>query len=793
MQIVQTTPRRSVRRISYALAATAMLAVVGVLASSAGAGNGEIGRLSTKSLRAEPSGGRDTLHVGSDVRILRAAPKARGSRAAIRKILRRNARLLRRTGKYRLASHTPVVGETRRWQAVDFEFGFRYGKNFTYRGGGDKVEVWVASDRQRAPVTDPAGPFSEGTNFIDGDCRNGPRTQITDAHVAYLINEFDQNIYPLESNAFSVPPNRDGTGGFAPDPRYHPQGEGDNIVVLVDNVRDDNFYDVNNTQGFTYVAGFFSSTLNELFNRNIMTIDAFDWLHRTGATPAHEPSSDLCTSAPARPFLYEGVFAHEYQHLLEYYASPGEATWVNEGLSDWAQTLTGYVNPATPITQIGFDSHTQCFLGYLGIKTDANPIPRIGGPENSLTLWSDQGDDEILCDYGAAYTNMEYLHGQFGTALMKRLHNEDLNGFAGYQASLDAHASGTSARDVVHRWAAMVAIDGLLDQGRQLVGGIRSRYQTPTLNATVNWDIPDAFSEPGAPPNGSDYVRLKNAAGQPVRVKGIKSLRFDGASTLTPHPIEWTVDTVTPPASAANPALYSGIADNMDRAIVRQVSVPAGGGNLTFDGFWNTEDGWDFAFVQVSTDGGATYTSIPCTDTVTEDPAHPFPAIPSIKSQLPGFHAYSNGWRPQVCSLSAYAGQSILLAFRHMTDANTQGSDDPAAAGVRPGFWVDNVAVAGTPISDGSTLEGWQSPTQIRPIPVHGFTVQLVAWKTQGKSPVAITRLRLNSSFDATVSGKQLRKVLGGSRADFVGAIVMYDEPTESITDYAPYTLTVES
>ena len=28
-------------------------------------------------------------------------------------------------------------------------------------------------------------------------------------------------------------------------------------------------------------------------------------------------------------------------------------------------------------------------------------------------------------------------------------------------------------------------------------------------------------------------------------------------------------------------------------------------------------------------------------------------------------------------------------------------------------------------------------------------------------------------------------------RADFVGAIVMYDEPTETITDYAPYSLTV--
>jgi Immune inhibitor A peptidase M6 len=776
-----------------AACAVTALGVLTIGAAGAGAGNGEIARISIKSLKTEASLGRDTTHVGPDVRIMRAAPKAKGSRALVRKVLRRNERLLRRAGKYRLAAHTPVVGEIRRWQAIDFEFGFRYGKNFQYRGGGNNVEIWVAADSQPAPVAlaPPVG-ISTGTNFIDGDCRNGVRTTITNDQVAYLINEFDTNIYPKESTAFSVPPNRDGTGGFAPDARYHPQGDGDNIVVLVDNVRDDNFYDVNNTQGLTYVAGFFSSTLNDLFNRNIMTIDAFDWLHRTGANPAHEPSSDLCTSAPARPNLYESVFAHEYQHLLEAYASPGEQTWVNEGLSDWAQTLTGYAHPDRPITEIGFDSHIQCFLGYLGIVTNANPIGRIGGPENSLTSWSDQGDDEILCDYGAAYTNMEYVHGQFGTPFMKRLHNEDLNGFSGYQAALNAHGGGTSTRDVLHRWAMTVAIDGLLDQGRKLRGGVASLYQTPTMNATVNWDNPDAFSEPGAPPNGSDYLRLKDAAGHPVKLNDIKSLHFNGASRHTPHPVEWTVDTVSPPASAANPALYSGIADNMDRTIVRQVSVPAGGGNLTFDAFWNTEDGWDFAFVQVSTDGGASYQSIACTDTVNEDPAHPFPAIPAIKSQLPGFHAYSNGWRPQTCSLAAYAGRSIHLAFRHMTDTNTQGSEDPAAAGVRPGFWVDNVAVAGTAVSDGSTLAGWQSLTQVRPIPIEGFTVQLLAYKQQGTSPVRIARLPLNSNFDATLNARQLARLLGqGNNADVVAAIVMYDESTESIADYAPYTLTV--
>ena len=180
---------------------------------------------------------------------------------------------------------------------------------------------------------------------------------------------------------------------------------------------------MNNTQGFSYVAGFFSSQINELFDRNVMTIDAFDWLHRTGANPPHEPvPGNNCTSAAARPFLYEGVFAHEYQHLLENYEDGDEVNWINEGLADWAQTLTGYANPATPITQIGFDSHTQCFLGWLTVQTRPTRIrgdQRAG--ELAATRWEDQGDDEVLCDYGAAYTSMEYYHGLFGTDFMTAL------------------------------------------------------------------------------------------------------------------------------------------------------------------------------------------------------------------------------------------------------------------------------------------------------------------------------------------------------------------------------------
>jgi hypothetical protein len=124
-------------------------------------------------------------------------------------------------------------------------------------------------------------------------------------------------------------------------PQSYYRGEGNNVVVLVDNVRDDNWYDENNKNTLSYIAGFFYSVFDDYFDRTIMSIDAWDWLPRTTADPVHEPTTDLCTSAPARPDLYEGVFAHEYQHLPNRYTDPDEPSWVNEGLSDFTEVFTG--------------------------------------------------------------------------------------------------------------------------------------------------------------------------------------------------------------------------------------------------------------------------------------------------------------------------------------------------------------------------------------------------------------------------------------------------------------------
>jgi Immune inhibitor A peptidase M6 len=670
------------------------------------------------------------------------------------------------------------VGQKKDWLGLDDTDDSIYVKKYRLRGVGKNIEVWTAADKD---------DVSRKLNFPAGDCRNGARTKISDKKIRYFIRQFDNNMFPKESEAFSVPPRRNGKQAqldeILDNPNKYPKnywrGDGRKIVVLIDNVRDENFYDTNNQNEFSYIAGFHYSVFNELFDRNVMSIDAFDWLHRTGANPPNDPApGDPCASAPARPFLYEGTFAHEYEHLLEYYEDPGETNWIDEGLADWAQTLTGYVDPSAPIDDQDFDSHIQCFLGYLSIQTPANPNPDAGGAENSLTVWGDQDADhesETLCDYGAAYTMMEFLAGRYGNDFMRDLHTDDAPGLESLGGLLAGVDPGKTALDVVHEWAAMVALDGILDAGATLTGGDAANYTTPTLDATINWDTDDAYDTPGAPPNGSDYVRLRDGSGAYLPASAITSIEFDGAETLAPRPIEWTVDA-NPPEHEGNPALYSGSGPSFDRAIVQQVSVPADNPTLTFQTKYETEELFDYGFVQVSTDGGQTYTSLANENTTEE---HDPTAIPLVVENLPGLDGDSGGWVTETFDLTPYAGQDVLLSFRYITDTGVD----------LPGWWIDDVMVGDTLISDGSSLAGWQSTTEVNPIEVSGFTVQLISYD-EARTEAHIAQLPLGAGFTGSLSGTALTDAIG-STAEVVAAIVTYDEPTESFPDYASYTLTV--
>ena len=725
----------------------------------------------TTGAHAATKKGRRTVDVG-----VQHIP---ANKASELKLNKREARQeIRASESTASATSAPVtaestIGEEKAWLAADFVEGALYVKFYTLRAIGEHIEVWVASDEDE---------ISADTDYPFGDCRNDERTEVTDEQIAYLIDQFDNNILPKESETFSVAPDRDGSEALLPElldlPADYYSGDGDDTVVLIDNVRDENFYDTNNSQGFSYVAGFFSSSYGLYFDRNAMTIDAFDWLHRTGDNPPHEPTTDLCTSAPARPNLYESVFAHEYQHLLESYADPAETTWVNEGLADWAQTLTDYVDPSIPITDLGYDSHVQCFLGWLGVQSEFNPIPRDGGPENSLNLWGDQNDFEweILCDYGAAYTMMLLLADRFGPDFMGDLHRDQLTGFDSVVSLMAAAGSDMTARQLVDTWAAMVALDGVLDDGAHLTGGKKSAFQVSTLDATINWDTDQTFSTPGAPPNGSDYVRLRDAAGNYLNAKQIRRISFDGVNQLPPLPIEWVIDP-DPPGQAGDPALYSTDADSANSVIVQEVDVPTGSPQLTFDAAWDLETTFDFGYAQITDDGGETYTSLQCTDTVDDND-------PDLGNVGPGYGQGFNGFddnptfQPQTCDLSAWAGQTVGLAFRYFSDSNTHGD----------GFWVDDVMIDDTLISDGSTLDGWLSATQYNPVEVEAYTVRLIAYG--GGNKARICMMRLDENNNRVLYRGAVRSSIG-NKADVVAAIVTYHDSSEEVQQYAPYTLRV--
>jgi hypothetical protein len=617
---------------------------------------------------------------------------------------------------------TPPVGTVRQWLGLDDANSTFYRKDYTLRAVGKHIEVWVATDLA----------------FPAGDCRGASATAVTDRQVQSLAHEFDTTIYPKETAAFSTPPDRDGSSPALGGADY--SGAGDKTVTLVDNVRDDNYY--NFPAASTYVAGFFSAQLNELFDRNVMTIDAYDWAHRTGANPPSDPTTALCTSRPARPRMYEGTFAHEWQHLLQYYTDPNEVTWVNEGLSDYAQTLVGYVDGTATVYHRGADTHIMCYQGFGTVKTDYNTNPQeCGGPQNSLNLWNEGDPGDVLADYGNAYSFMLYLKDRFGPEVLEKLHRDgDHHGLAGVADALAG--TGADLYSVIHDYQTMTLVDKVVEDGT-MTGIAKDQVTAADLRSTVNLANPADYDTPGAAPNGADFVRLRDADGMFLDGRQLTSVKFSGGKSLPAQPLLWTVE---------DGALFSGNSPDLDSTAVIPVSVPVVNPTLQMKTRYGLEEGYDYGYVTVSTDGGRTYKMVSGDATVAG------PLGPAINGRTVGFQ--TRRW-----DLSPYAGRKVLLGFRYVTDSSID----------QGGWLIDDVTVGGVLVNDASSPDDFRSPTQISPIPVHHWEVRLVGLAPHANSArlVPITGFADLAAYDKVV------------------AIVSYDEPTEKLTQYAPYTLTV--
>jgi immune inhibitor A len=558
----------------------------------------------------------------------------------------------------------------------------------------DTAQIWVQAD----------------LSWPEGDPRDTP--VVTCDQAAYMLGEFSGNMYPTETSFFGAPDFHDGGASLLEAWGNVPEGyyddEAGRQIVLVENVRDEQYYDPTYP---LYIAGFFSPSLEAYFDRNTMTIDSYQWEERTGPDGS-------------RPYLYEGTFAHEYQHLLHSDYDGDEENFVNEGLSDLAQYLTGY--------------------GLPGSHVDA----AASNPENSLVLWGDQGDLEILTDYGNAFLFQFYLMEQYGPEFIQAEFHEPENGISGINATLGAAGSHRDFADVYHDFAVAEVIDAKYHG--------RDQYKFQEIDFTIDAGTPDepnpeAFDTAGAPPWGTDFVWL---TGDPKDLSWFVFNGVDYSMFATP----WTSD---------GDVLFSGDGDLIDNWAIFEATA---GSTLTFDTYYDIEDYWDFGFVQVSTDGGQTWASLANEYTTT---SHDPDAISTVVENLPGLTSFLTDWVTMSFDTSAYAGQDVLFAFRYVTDWGTTYA----------GWFVDNVYVDDVLVSDGSDASIFKDITEIVPIE-NDFNVTFVGFKDKrrGKVDYTVANMRLR---DVTEDGiVPLRALMKNS--DRVLMLVTFDA-SEGFTHYAEY------
>ncbi len=330
----------------------------------------------------------------------------------------------------------------------------------------------------------------------------------------------------------------------------------------------------------------------------------------------------------------------------------------------------------------------------------------------------------------------------------------------------------------------MIALDGVLDRGYTLAGGQPARYRTPTLSAEVDWRNPSAFTNSGAPPNGSDYLRFRRRSGSFLTAAEIKSIAFDGSRRLPGPPRRVDGRPRTRPTTGGNAALHSGSGGGLDRGIVREVKVPgADAASSRFQTRYDLAPGLDFAFVQVSTNGGRTWRSVggPLT-TATADPERLASSSAATCPALPGSSGRGQfpAWTSASFDLAAYRGKTVLLAFRYVSDSRV----------AFPGWWIDDIRLGGTTLSGGRSLAGWKSFSRVSPGErrrrVHASSSSATRPRRSGRASTGCT-----STAGCAAGSRAHRYAFLSGGYDVVAAIVTYDEPTEAKPAYADYVLRV--
>ncbi len=440
---------------------------------------------------------------------------------------------------------------------------------------------------------------------------------ISTSQLNYLLDQFDNVMYPVISSIYGEP---------------LPRGdEGQKVFLLIHNIRDEAYYDTTGAVT-SYVAGYFSSSENALYNKNMVHLDSADWDENLGpdAEDAH---------------AIEIFLSHEFEHLVHFDADPDEESWLDEGCADLAGFFCGYGH---------LTSH---LLYYLVLH-----------PITSLTFWGNG-----LEDYGASYLFMLYLYEKYGGAeFISTLVAEQLNSIESVEKTLEKFGYKQSFDDIFDDWVIANYLDDTkkaggkygyenLEIGSATTGGwtipiaLEFFWGLPIIDFPFALDISSFYGDPQ--PYTAQYFHFINAKSAIVLIDG-----DDFAGTL---PYSGTYEW------------YSDAEVWAWRSFYHTFDIPIGGATLNFYTFFEIEEDWDYGYVEVFDHVTGEWYTLDAPGTVNyvaheqDNPNCPDGREPTAyesASRWHGFTGNSGGWIPVTMDLSLFAGHSIDLYFTTWQD-----------------------------------------------------------------------------------------------------------------------------
>lgn len=318
--------------------------------------------------------------------------------------------------------------------------------------------------------------------------------------------------------------------------------------------------------------------------------------------------------------LYEGTLVHEIQHLIQWNMDANEDTWLNEGLSQIAETLVG-------LDTVNFGS----YLEQTNIRLDRWPAE----------------ETNISTHYAASYLYLLYLWEQVGDAGLRELSRHPANGLAAIRAILAGYRPDQTLARFTADWATAIYLDG---QGGMPPYAYERVDLSPPFYAGRARQLPyEAVTE--LEQFAVDYVDL-DLAGRAV-------ITFAG-DTQAP--------LIDAPPTAGDGFWYavpanSGRAQLTAAVDLRDLKTAA----LQFDAWYDLEEDYDFAYVTVSTDGGQTWA-------ILAPQQHMIGSYgPAMGGRSDAVAGNQNGWVRESVSLDGYAGQEVMLRFEAVTDFEITG------------------------------------------------------------------------------------------------------------------------